>query len=207
MIARGAESMIYETEWEGVPAVVKERVCKGYRIAELDEELRRMRTRKEAKLLTEARKCGVPTPKLLHVDEKSYKLVMERIDGPRLKELLNQVGVEEAHKLCERVGELVAKLHEHGIVHGDLTTSNMILKNNQIYFIDFGLGSFSNKLEDQGVDMNLLQEALRSTHFQIFEECWRAVVRGYRNYCRAEAVLHKAVEIERRARYARQAQG
>jgi Kae1-associated kinase Bud32 len=78
----------------------------------------------------------------------------------------------------------------------------MIRAGGQIYFIDFGLGTFSHRLEDQGVDLNLLREALRATHFNIMRLCWRAIITGYRQeYAHADQALTKADEIERRARY------
>jgi Kae1-associated kinase Bud32 len=127
---------------------------------------------------------------------------MEFIEGIRLKEALNSFDKKAVEKLCFHVGELVGKLHSAGIVHGDLTTSNMILKDNEIYFIDFGLGEFSRSIEDQGVDMNLLYEALKSTHFKILEICWKNVVEGYKKeYQKAKEVLKRIEEIEKRGRY------
>jgi len=83
-----------------------------------------------------------------------------------------------------------------------LTTSNIILKDDQIYFIDFGLGFFSRRIEDQGMDLNLLFEALKSTHFKILSLCWENIVKGYKQeYKYAEQVLKRVEEIEARARY------
>ena len=78
----------------------------------------------------------------------------------------------------------------------------MILKDNDIYFIDFGLGEFSRRIEDQGVDMNLLKEAIQSTHFNILKTCWNNLLKGYRQeYKNSEQVIKKVDEIENRARY------
>ena len=202
IICRGAESIIYLGEYEGKKVLVKERIRKGYRIKELDEKLRKQRTRREVKLLTEARKCGVLTPQILHVDEKNHRIIMEFIEGERIKEFLNSASKKEIEKVCFEVGRLIGRLHSNKIVHGDLTTSNLILKDGKIYFIDFSLGGFSSRIEDYGVDLNLLYEALRSTHFKILDVCWRKILEGYKKeFKQADRVIKKVEEIERRARY------
>lgn len=203
IISRGAESIIYLDNFEDQKVLVKERIKKNYRIEQIDKKLRKQRTREETKLLTEARKCGVATPKILHVDEANCKIIMEFIDGTRIKEFLNIADKKTIEKICFEIGKSIGKLHSSRIVHGDLTTSNMILKNDKIYFIDFGLGEFSNRIEDFGVDLNLLYEALRSTHFKILKICWNNIIKGYKKeYKDAEKVLKKMEEIEKRARYA-----
>lgn len=202
IIYRGAESLIYLEEFQGEEAIIKERIKKNYRIEQIDKELRKTRTRKEVKLLTEARKCGVQTPKILHVDESNYKIIMENIAGIRVKEFLNSADERTIEKISFEIGKIIGKLHSAGIIHGDLTTSNMILKDEKIYFIDFGLGEFSKRIEEQGVDLNLLFEALKSTHFKILNLCWGNIIRGYEEeYENAEKVLEKVEEIEKRARY------
>jgi Kae1-associated kinase Bud32 len=202
IIYRGAESLIYLGEFENQKVLVKERTKKSYRIDQIDQKLRKERTRKEVKLLTEARKVNVPTPKIFHVDESNSKIIMEFVDGTRIKELLYTADKKTIEKLCLEIGKQIGKLHAIGIVHGDLTTSNMILKDDKIYFIDFGLGEFSKKIEDQGVDLNLLQEALKSTHFKILNLCWSNILKGYeKEYKNAKQVLMKIEEIEKRARY------
>jgi len=138
VLKRGAEAVISSVEWRGRPAVEKLRVPKGYRDPRLDDELRRARIRKEAKLFAEARAAGVPVPVLYDVDLAGHRLVMERIDGPTLKEVLRSPG--DHGSLCEEIGRLVAKLHSSGLVHGDLTTSNMLLAGGRVHLIDFSLG-------------------------------------------------------------------
>jgi Kae1-associated kinase Bud32 len=78
----------------------------------------------------------------------------------------------------------------------------MILHDGNVCFIDFGLGDFSKRIENQGVDLNLLQEAIKSTHYKILNFCWQNIVKGYKKeYKGAEQVLRKVDEIEKRARY------
>lgn len=202
IIYRGAESILYLDTFDNQQVLVKERIKKSYRLPQIDEKLRKIRTRKEVKLLTEARKVGVPTPKILHVDYTNYKIIMKNINGIRIKEFFNSADKSSIEKVCLEIGRLIGKLHANDIIHGDLTTSNMILKDNQIYFIDFGLGEFSRRIEDKGVDMNLLYEALKSTHFKILKTCWNNIVKGYKQeYKDADKVLEKVEEIEKRARY------
>jgi len=204
IIYRGAESLIYLEKFDGEDVVVKERIKKRYRIEEIDLKLRRNRTKEEAKLMGEARRAGVPTPRVIHVDTNNFKIIMEYLKGERVKEFLEKCREEEAKRICFEIGRLVGKLHSHGIIHGDLTTSNMIIKEGKIYFIDFGLGFFSKRIEDKGVDLNLLFEALRSTHFKKLKVCWNAVVAGYKKeYKDSEKVLKRVEEIEERARYVR----
>ncbi len=201
---RGAEAILYIGEFESQKVLIKERLKKGYRIPEIDLKLRKLRTRGEAKLLLEARKCGVMTPRILDVDEKNFKIFMEFVEGHRIKEFLNASSTGEIKKVCAEIGRSVGKMHSHDIIHGDLTTSNMILKEGKVYLIDFGLGEFSKRIEDRATDMNLLYEAIRSTHYNILDECWGEIVKGYREeYKKAEDVLTQINEIEKRGRYAK----
>lgn len=202
LLYQGAESRISLDIFDGQDVIVKERIAKGYRIKQLDEELRKLRTRKEVKLLTEIRKLGIPTPKILHVDEKNHKITMEFVNGHRLKDYLNSISPDEVKSICLKLGKQIGKLHSNNIVHGDLTTSNMILKDDEIYFIDSSLGEFTQRIEEKGVDMKLLKEAIKSTHFKIFDEVCDSILVGYRQgYKEADLVLVQLKEIEKRARY------
>lgn len=211
MFRKGAEANLYLEPFGRIihapgkgKVVVKERIPKRYRIKELDEKLRKYRTSLEAKLLTDAKKAGVPTPVIYQIDLRNTRVVMEFIGGPQLKRVLNEPGFRNRRRLCHLVGRLVARLHKAGIVHGDLTTSNMILaKDGRLYFVDFGLGEYNPSVEARGVDLHLLKRALQSVHFRIVEEAYREVLRGYRSEFgeRAREVIERAEEIERRGRY------
>jgi len=202
LIKQGAEAKLFLSKKEGQKTLIKDRIKKNYRISQIDEKIRKNRTSQEFNLLTEARRHGVPTPKIIDIDKKNYKIIMEFIDGERIKELLNKSDKKSVKKICFEIGKLIGKLHTAGIIHGDLTTSNMILKDNKIYFIDFGLGLFSKKTEDQGTDLRLLHEAFKSTHYEILDICWENVIKGYKEeYPKAESVLNRVSEIEKRARY------
>ncbi len=196
IIQRGAEAVLYLRRKE----LVKERVKKGYRQPEIDRKIRKQRTRSEAKLMERSRGSGVTIPRVRTEDE--FKLVMEYVKGKKLKDVLNGMGKKERDFVCERIGEIIAKLHSSGVIHGDLTTSNMILKGDEVYLIDFGLGKFSEKVEDQAVDLFLLFEALKSTHFRVLEDCWKRIENSYsENYSKGEEVTGRIEKIKKRRRY------
>jgi len=192
-ISRGAEAVLSRNGDE----LVKDRIKKGYRVTELDVRIRKERTRMEAKLLNEARRAGVNTPDVLSVGGNVIRMTF--IDGRRMKELLNAGA--DLPRLAEMIGEAVAKLHSAGIVHGDLTTSNMILHGGRLYLIDFGLGFFSPKVEDQATDLAVLYEALQSTHFKHLNTLWQNILKGYGAYARSTDVLGQLEDIQKRGRY------
>ena len=107
--------------------------------------------------------------------------------------------------LCLKIGKSIGQLHAHGLIHGDLTTSNMILTSEgKLFFVDFGLGEKNEELEAQGVDLHLMKRALQSTHYLFWEECFKDVLCGYSSIVGAEVaekVYQKIREIERRGRY------
>ena len=70
--------------------------------------------------------------------------------------------------LAVKIGQTIAEMHQKNIIHGDLTTSNMLLEgqmeNHNLIMIDFGLGYIENVAEDKGVDLYVLERAFLSTH-------------------------------------------
>jgi TP53 regulating kinase-like protein len=198
IIKRGAEAILYLDNNH----LVKERIKKNYRLNQIDSKLRKNRTKREAKLISEARRCGVGTPRIVSVEEKNNKILMEYIDGKRLKEFLNETNDENRENTAENVGKSVGLLHKHGIVHGDLTTSNMILKDDKIYFIDFGLGEFTQRIESLAVDLSVLKEAFKSTHFKHLNLLWNSFIKGYKQTNDSfNKVLDTLDDIEKRGRY------
>lgn len=211
LIKKGAEANLYLEDFKRVlhpgldeKVIVKHRINKRYRVPELDRKLREGRTALEAKLLSDARAAGVPTPVVYEIDREQMRIVMEFIEGEQVKRVLDRLKPTERRKLCRTIGELVGRLHRAGMVHGDLTTSNMILApNGRVYFVDFGLGEYTPSLEARGVDLHLLKRALQSVHFRITEEAYREVLAGYKRALgeEAERVIQRVEEIERRGRY------
>lgn len=205
LLKKGAEASLFLADWHGRRVVIKKRLPKKYRAQKLDMAIRTYRTVHEPQLMSEAKKAGVPTPLILQVDVKNAVIVMEFIVGKQLKRLLEDLSAEERQDVCMRVGELIGKLHRNGVIHGDLTTSNMILNSDgKIFLVDFGLGDRNMEVEGRGVDLHLMKRALQSTHFQFAEGCFAAVTKGYAailGVAEAKDVLAKVREIERRGRY------
>lgn len=198
----GAEAVVVLCEWRGFQAVAKLRLPKPYRDPALDALLRSRRTELEAKLMFEARRVGVAAPAPLFVDGEEGLLVMDYIPGPRLREVLTQL--EDAGSVFKRLGFFAGLLHKRGIAHGDLTTANVILCEGEAYLIDFGLGTFSNDLEDHGVDVHLMLRSLESTHPSLAPRLYQAFMEGYaaaRGEEAANLVKSKVAEIRRRGRY------
>jgi TP53 regulating kinase-like protein len=205
LLKKGAEASLYLADWHGRRVVIKMRLPKMYRPAELDARIRSYRTVHEPQLMHEAKEAGVPTPTIFLVDTKNAAITMEFVEGKQVKQLLSSVSKEDRRELCVRIGELIGKLHAHGVIHGDLTTSNMILNTEgKIFLVDFGLGEKNMELEAKGVDLHLMKRALQSTHYHFAEECFEDVMRGYSSVLGdedAKNVLGKIREIERRGRY------
>jgi TP53 regulating kinase-like protein len=205
LLKKGAEASLYLAKWHGRKVVVKVRIPKKYRPAALDEQIRTYRTVHEPQLMHEAKAAGVPTPLIYMVNVPEASITMEYVEGQQIKQLLNKVPQGMQRELCVAIGELIGKLHRQGLIHGDLTTSNMILNpEDKIFFVDFGLGEKNVEVEAQGVDLHLMKRALQSTHYQFWEECFKNVMCGYSSVLgveTAEKVYEKIREIERRGRY------
>ena len=205
LLKKGAEASLFLASWHGRRVIVKARFPKKYRPFGLDAKIRGYRTAHEPQLMHEAKKAGVPTPTIFLVDMKKAVITMEFVDGKQVKQLLATVSKKERQELCVKIGELIGKMHKHGVIHGDLTTSNMILSGEcKIFLVDFGLGEKNMELEARGVDLHLMKRALQSTHSQFVEECFRNVLKGYSTVLggeEAEKVFEKIREIERRGRY------
>lgn len=199
VLAQGAEAIIRRDTWHGREVVVKERVKKAYRSAILDKRLRNSRVKAEAQLMSQARKAGVMTPLIYDIDLDSSSITMEFVEGSTAKHLLQES--ENRNDLARQIGLCVGRLHRADIVHGDLTTSNMILNDGDFYFIDFGLGEKSSESEKKGVDMHLLKEALESAHSEHLE-LYEHVAQAYlEEYPEGGKILELVKEIEKRGRY------
>ena len=120
-ISQGAEAKIILSN----DLIIKNRIPKSYRIKELDDKIRKHRTKSEKKLLEKASKIiNAPNPLPL---TDSYQIKMPYIQGEKLSDVLNNFPLEKQKEVCKTIGKNIAKIHEADIIHGDLTTSNMIL--------------------------------------------------------------------------------
>ena len=202
IIYRGAEAVLTHATYHGRSAVLKKRIPKSYRIKEIDDMLRAARTKEEAKLFAAARHAGVSVPIIYDVDLTNACLLMEFINGQRIKDILNQITDEKRNHICSLIGKNIAKLHNYDIIHGDITTSNMILLDDKIYFIDFGLGCVSSETEIKAVDLHVLMEAYESTHSQ-HPSCFSSTLIGYQQVYKGnvEQVIKTVDDIVKRGRY------
>jgi len=206
LIKKGAEADLYSDLWHGLKVVRKVRGAKAYRIPQLDFDIRRSRTMREAQIIHDAKLAGVPTPFIYMVDVEATTIVMQHIEGLRVREVLDSLSPSDRRRLCEHIGVLIGRLHDSEIVHGDLTTSNIIITGDgNVFLIDFGLAEYSGELEKRGVDLLLMRRSLQATHYLCAKECIDAVIEGYT--CEvgervAENVIKRAEEIAKRGRYA-----
>lgn len=197
LIAQAAEAKIYRKE----NLIIKDRVSKGYRHPDLDKKLIKQRTKREASILEKAHKLiGSPLPTNLEETSKSRtnQIIMPFIEGKKLSENLEKLDYKKIGKI---IGKNIAKLHDSDIIHGDLTTSNMILKENgEVIFIDFGLGFISSRIEDKAVDLHLIKQALEAKHFSIHKEAEKIILDNYNSKDRVK-ILEQLKKVESRGRY------
>ena len=202
-IYRGAEAILYLEKREGKQVLVKERIKKGYRLPELDEKIRKRRTKREDSLLNRSLRNGVNVPIVL--DTEDSKIIMEFVDGKKMKDVLNDLPTNKKKEVYRLIGENIALMHQNNIIHGDLTTSNFILTNKpkkKLYIVDFGLGKYSEKVEDKAVDLYVLYEALKSAHFKYLNPAWQNILKAYlHSYTNAKVVLNRIEKIKTRRRY------
>jgi len=205
LIKKGAEASLFLEDWHGRKVILKRRLPKKYRLKKLDDEIRLQRTVREPQVIHKAKEAGVSTPTIFMVDMADATIIMEFVEGKQVKQVLNNLVEEQRLQLCHRIGNLIGCLHNHGIIHGDLTTSNMILTpHGKVVFVDFGLSEISRELEIRGVDLHLMKRAFQSTHYRYARECFEAAMKGYAEVVGdavAKAVFEKIREIEKRGRY------
>lgn len=242
LITQGAEALLFKSTYllPEIPAAVKYRPSKPYRHPVLDQRLTKHRILSEARVLAKCRREGVNVPAVYAMDEAGGWLMFEWITGEVVRVRLNEwlgtkkeLGVikendgadgtddakdaEDAVGLMKRVGEAIGKMHSVGVVHGDLTTSNLMLRpseaevetnaadenrklQGEIVIIDFGLASQSTHDEDRAVDLYVLERAFGSTHPRA-ENLFKEVLNAYgKSFKGALVVLKKLEEVRMRGR-------
>jgi len=202
ILYRGAEAEICLSNYMDFQVIQKKRVRKSYRIKNIDDRLISFRTKEEVKLIADARLQGVSVPIIYDVDLEYGIITMEYIEGKRIKDIFNKISEVERIQICNKIGKSIARLHNNDIIHGDITTSNMILFDNCINFIDFGLGEKNSGIEAKGVDLHVLMEAMESTHSK-YANFFDYVLDGYKKELKEDAnlVIKKIEEIVKRGRY------
>ncbi|KAL3207128.1 hypothetical protein MRX96_010446 [Rhipicephalus microplus] len=177
LFTQGAEAKVYKGTYFGKPAIYKERFEKKYKHPNLDRLLTLERMRAEARALRKARSVGVPVPPVYFIDLTSRIIVTGLIENAvTVREKIVSLVIEEPSYraetlqfLMDKIGEVVALMHKSHIIHGDLTTSNLMVQRREaesplIYVIDFGLSSISEAVEDKGVDLYVLERAFLGSH-------------------------------------------
>jgi TP53 regulating kinase-like protein len=207
VISQGAEGKVYKIRFLGKDCVVKERLSKKYRVKELDVKINKQRLLQECRCMVKCRKAGVLTPTVYLVDQLSNRLYLEYINGRTLKDFLSANGAPDICsqrnlELARKIGETLGKMHDLDIVHGDLTTSNIMIREEDlaVVIIDFGLGQMNSIIEDKGVDLYVLERAFVSTH-PGSEAVVEAILQAYRFACRkGTVVLSKLDQVRMRGR-------
>lgn len=201
ILHKGAEAYLYLVEWFGKKAILKHRLPKKYRHHKLDVLLRRRRTVTEVRAIAAAQKINIPTPSIYYVDPIDAIIVMQYLPYPSLSKVIEE-NLSKAISAAEEAGRHVARLHEHGISHGDLTTSN-VLVGDKVYLVDFGLASLHSTDRDNAVDVHLFLRSLESTHPDHVESIFNAFLKGYRSIRgdKTQNILELVNEIRLMGRY------
>jgi len=187
-VIRGAEAVVRISGHQAI----KRRFSKKYRHPDLDRRLIIERTRAEARLISESRRLGVPTPIIFDITGDT--ITMERITGEKLRNSISPGSFRDA-------GRVVGLLHNANQIHGDLTTCNMIVKNERCYLIDFGLGCTSSEVEARGVDIHVFFQVLEST-VPDDPTLKESFIDGYREtFPAADDVISREHVIDLRGRY------
>ena len=213
IIHKGAEANLCYGSWFDKKVIFKYRLPKKYRIEELDKTIRNVRTLNEARALIRVKNYGLNVPQVYEIDTKNSIIVMKYIEGEKLKYALESLDNSRKEEIFKEIGRYIAILHMNGHIHGDITTSNIILtKNHKIFFIDFGLHEYSDSIEDKSVDLHLLKRILLSTHGKDFNMCFNAFLRGYhQEYCKeateeSRQIMKNIDVIETRGRYVKKSE-
>lgn len=222
ILKQGAEAKLFLGDYQGQKCLIKERFAKLYRHPELDKQLTKERMRSETKALARCQAAGILVPRVYNMDLDTRRIYMEYFGRSRTvkQHILSMdsqpdqqatVAVQLA-QLGSRIGQVIGKMHANNIIHGDLTTSNMLLEpiaddNSETFaeyslvMIDFGLAHYHTSAEDKGVDLYVLERALLSTH-SAFPMLFDSILLAYRtaNAIGCQEVIGKFEEVRARGR-------
>ena len=208
LIYKGAEASLFYGHWFGREVIFKYRIPKEYRLEELDKKIRTERTLSEGKALIKIKRYGLNVPQVYEIDAHNSTLIMKFIEGEKLKNILENLSENQKDKYFKKIGRDIAILHKTGHIHGDITTSNIIITNEEdIFLIDFGLHEYSDTVEDKSVDLHLFKRVLISSHGKNFKFCFNAFLNGYRseyeqvNKQECNQIIKNINAIESRGRY------
>ena len=176
VLHEGAEAIVTAGSWLGKRAVLKYRRPRRYRHPDLDRRLTRQRIAVEARVLSRLSAAGFPSPSLMLMEPDQSTMLLSRIEGKTLYDVLKTE--DSCREILHSLGGLIRRLHELGISHGDLTTHNVMVSEDDLYLIDFGLSRQSPELEHFGLDLQVLRECLGSSHTKI-PDAIEIVCEGY----------------------------
>lgn len=185
-IAKGAEAEIYLEKIFNKKIIIKKRVSKKYRNPKLDSKIINIRNKQESTLINKIKKYNINTPNIYYIGKNT--IFLENITNSF-----------EHKKYLKKIGEEIAKLHNNNIIHGDLNLINIITNNKKIYFIDFGLGFISNKIEDKATDLLVFKKTLKSNNKT--NSYWQDILKSYKNKTNNKEIIEKIKDIENRGRY------
>ena len=202
IIAKGAEATIYSGSFLEIPVVLKRRYPKKYRLSQIDREIRIQRMRAEARIMTQSWKIGVRVPALLGIDINNMTLIIEKIHGAILFDLLNSDSLPKLKQIFNQVGNQIGILHKNNIIHGDLTVFNIIITSQNIpWLIDFGLAQISIELEKKADDLLTFHNTLKAVHSE-YQELLDTLEEGYLDkYKKGRKTFDHMQKIQSRARY------
>lgn len=205
---QGAESKIFSSIYSDRKCIIKERFSRQYRHKLLDQTIRKERTKAEAKAILKCKQGGIATPVIYSLDLKECKITMENIDGQTINDYLTKLNNDNKHndakltKILMGIGDIIGKMHSIGVFHGDLTTSNILRKEDDtLVLIDFGLSHFNPSIEDKAVDLYVLEKAFMSTH-SYFSYLFPVIFDGYKNVYNSniQAVINQYQNVRERGR-------
>jgi Kae1-associated kinase Bud32 len=185
VIAQGAEAIVYKTKILNQVVCIKERISKKYRNPVLDKRIIKARNKEEAFLLNKV-KNKLNTPIVFYVSEN--KIILEYIKNEKTHE-----------KHLEKIGSEIAKMHNENVIHGDINLINIIINKKKVYFIDFGLGFVSQKIEDKATDLLVFKKTLNS--LKKTENYWKYIKKGYLTKTNQKQIIKQIEDIEKRGRY------
>ena len=163
----GAEAEVWSGTWMGRPAVRKIRRHRAWRHPDLEKRLGYRRMLSEARILLRIKDAGLPVPAVWDVDLENGRIVMERMNGRPLIDILRDDSVpdESKHLALENSGAAVRMLHRMAVTHGDLSTNNILIDESyDAYLIDFGLSAVEYEVERFGIDLHVMDEILGASH-------------------------------------------
>jgi TP53 regulating kinase-like protein len=208
LIHKGAEASLYIGRWFDKKVIFKHRIPKKYRLEEIDNKIRIERTLNEGRALIKVKNYGINVPQVYEIDPQNATIIMRYIEGEKLKNIIDTLDTIKKEKFFKDIGSMVAILHKNGHVHGDITTSNLIVsKKETIFLIDFGLHEYSDTIEDKSVDLHLFKRVLISSHGNDYKFCFNAFLEGYRSEYEKEDlnegkyIIKNVDAIETRGRY------